>query len=180
MPVPAPLVTAHSRLVGDVPGPVPASGIDATAAPPLAEGAPPISRETRPEREAASDTRIPALESATTPALRFAEPAAPPAARSAPSAVAPPGDGARDTVANASRQPASTQIVPVPPPPALPPAPSHARRAQPADEGPVVVVNIGRIEVRALTAPAPPAPPPARRPAAVSLEEYLKPKRRDR
>ncbi len=60
--------------------------------------------------------------------------------------------------------------------------PDVERRSQPghsAEEAPVVVVNIGRIEVRAERPPAP-LPAPAPRPAAVSLEEYLRPKRRNR
>jgi hypothetical protein len=60
--------------------------------------------------------------------------------------------------------------------------PAPARRAEPPNEspvsGPVVVVTIGRIEVKAAQ-PAAPAPPPTpRKPAAVSLEEYLRPQRR--
>jgi hypothetical protein len=48
------------------------------------------------------------------------------------------------------------------------------------DVAPVVVVNIGRIEVRATTPTAAATPPPPRKPAAVSLEDYLQPRRRNR
>jgi hypothetical protein len=61
--------------------------------------------------------------------------------------------------------------------------PTRARRSEPQNAesamgGPVVTVTIGRIEVKAAqpAAPAPPSTP--RKPAAVSLEEYLRPHRR--
>ncbi|HET9282422.1 MAG TPA: hypothetical protein VFR24_10735 [Candidatus Angelobacter sp.] len=50
------------------------------------------------------------------------------------------------------------------------------RDARPVPEAPVIRVSIGRIDVRAEFAAAPPSPAPARniRPAALSLDEYLK------
>ena len=50
-----------------------------------------------------------------------------------------------------------------------------ASRAE-AEAAPVVIVNIGRIEVRTAMPPAPTPPPATRKPAAISLEEYLKPR----
>ncbi|HKR94993.1 MAG TPA: hypothetical protein VJW55_06510, partial [Candidatus Angelobacter sp.] len=50
------------------------------------------------------------------------------------------------------------------------------RDARPAPEAPIIRVSIGRIDVRAEFAAATPSPAPARniRPAALSLDEYLK------
>jgi hypothetical protein len=48
------------------------------------------------------------------------------------------------------------------------------------ESGSSVVVTIGRIEVRAAPPPNPSPPPQPRKPAAVSLEEYLQPRRRSR
>lgn len=63
--------------------------------------------------------------------------------------------------------------------------PAHGRTAErlgntSAEQAPVVVVTIGRIEVRATTPAAPPRPQAPRKPAAVSLEDYLQPRRRNR
>lgn len=55
---------------------------------------------------------------------------------------------------------------------------SQPRGDESTDRG-RVVVTIGRIEVRASPAAAPPPAAPPRKPAAVSLEEYLRPRRRN-
>lgn len=69
----------------------------------------------------------------------------------------------------------------------VPDMPEHGRwrdlgaRGERRGEGPpTVIVNIGRVEVRAITPAPPPAPPQRRVKAAVSLEEYLRPGRRER
>jgi hypothetical protein len=98
------------------------------------------------------------------------------------------------------RQPASATALPVSSPasesprealtPAVPrlspAATEHGRRldaalkGKRADDAPVVVVNIGRVEVRAVTPVLASPQPPRRVKTAVSLEEYLRPRRRDR
>jgi hypothetical protein len=100
-----------------------------------------------------------------------------------------PGRAGPAMPAGPGRPPAGTLAAPRPQPVrALPVAPAlvvrpsldaAGERRQSTDDGPVVFVNIGRIEVRATQPPAP-TPPARRRSAAVSLEEYLRPKRRDR
>jgi len=49
-----------------------------------------------------------------------------------------------------------------------------------SEDAPIVLVTIGRIEVKAIAPAAPPPPPAPRKPAAVSLEDYLQPRRRHR
>jgi hypothetical protein len=61
------------------------------------------------------------------------------------------------------------------------PTPARSTEAPNAESlvsRPVVVVTIGRIEVKAAQPAAPTPPPTPRKPAAVSLEEYLQPHRR--
>jgi hypothetical protein len=81
--------------------------------------------------------------------------------------VATDGDGP------AARMRAAPRAAPVAPAPR--PAPPY--RSQAAEPAPIVRVTIGRIEVRAVTGPAPAAPrppvPPARR-TGIVLEDYLR------
>ena len=103
------------------------------------------------------------------------EAAAPPAPARAPRALDGPPQAARLApvalaVARVRPEPASA---------AWRDAPGEPARA--AEKDPVVVVSIGRIEVRAATpAPAPPPVASPRRPPAPSLEEYLQPRRGSR
>ena len=87
-----------------------------------------------------------------------------------PPAAADRGPPAVPTVQPALRTPFAGQ-------PSLrpPAAPADRVRDQPGEAAPVIRVTIGRIDVRAVLPPAPPAPRPAAPTGPVlSLEEYLK------
>lgn len=92
-----------------------------------------------------------------------------------PAAAAPAAPGSR-------RGPAPEQapLVPLQPREALSFARNTSAPPDAAGAAPIVRISIGRIDVRAVTParPAPPPAPPARREEAVSLEEYLRPRRR--
>jgi hypothetical protein len=169
--------TAHPSVAPPVPEDV-ATNVAASAEPP--RGTPVMPAVERRARDADG------VDGAHAPHARFTvEPALQsPASRPRSQEVEPPAVRVAHASAEAEAprpEPRLVRVSSIQPAEASRPAAAlSAERSRPAEEGPVVVVNIGRIEVRATTPPAAAPPLAPRKPAAVSLEEYLQPRRRNR